>query len=596
LGFRNLTYTSYLIKLQSCNSYPMPGKLSQFFQELQRRNVIKVLAWYAGIAIVLIGLTSDIAGPFNLPDWVPRVIIILIIIGFPITVILSWIFDFTPEGFQKTRPLENMEVGKTVPDFSIDDPTYDGSIAVLPFHDMSPDKDQEYFCEGISEEIINALTRVEKLKVIARTSAFAFKGQQMDIRDIGRTLSVAHVLEGSIRKDGVKLRITAQLIRVEDGSHLWSETYDRELKDIFRIQEEISLTIVEKLKMSIRGGARGGILKRYTESTAAYQYYLKGIYYYQFMTPEANQKAQEYYRKAIETDPQYALVYSILGSNFGFAGILGFIPPEVSVKNARENTMKALEIDSTIPVAHSTLGAINLLYEWDLKAAEEGFLKSVQLNPNTAWDRFFYSWYLRSAGQFKESIAEALIALEKDPFNILISSEVGITFLMAGRVDEAIERQKWTIDLYPNGFMAHMYLGEALEVKGLLEEAVDSYGKAVTLSNGSPMTETKLACALLKAGQTEEAREKIEKVEQMINAVYIPSSLLVPYYLLKNDLDRAYHWLKKACDERDFNLTRLMSTPIIDHRMPDDPRFNALLESTGLNKYQHSKSVAQQGD
>ncbi|MFN2303442.1 MAG: hypothetical protein ACK2TV_06890, partial [Anaerolineales bacterium] len=196
----------------------MPGKLSQFFQELQRRNVIKVLAWYAGIAIVLIGLTSDIAGPFNLPDWVPRVIIILIIIGFPITVILSWIFDFTPEGFQKTRPLENMEVGKTVPDFSIDDPTYDGSIAVLPFHDMSPDKDQEYFCEGISEEIINALTRVEKLKVIARTSAFAFKGQQMDIRDIGRTLSVAHVLEGSIRKDGVKLRITAQLIRVEDGS------------------------------------------------------------------------------------------------------------------------------------------------------------------------------------------------------------------------------------------------------------------------------------------------------------------------------------------------------------------------------------------
>jgi adenylate cyclase len=563
-----------------------PNKLSRFWQELRRRHVIKVFIWYAGVAMVLIGLASDVAGPFNLPDGTLRLVIILIIIGFPLAMILSWFFDLSPEGLQRTRSVENEQAGITEPDLSLDDPSYEGSIAVLPFHDMSPEKDQEYFCDGISEEIINALTRVERLKVIARTSAFAFKGKQMDIRDIGNALNVANVLEGSIRKDGNRLRITAQLIRAEDGSHLWSDTYDRELKDVFSIQDEISLAIVEELKMNIRVGTRGGILKRHTENPKAYQYYLKGLYYYQFMTPEGNRKAQENYRKAIETDPYYALVYSILGSNFLFAGLQGFIPPNVAVKNARENTEKALEIDNTIAVAHSTMGGISLLHDWDLKASGEEFLRSVQLNPNTAWDRFFYAWYLRSLGRFDEAFAEYFIALEKDPFNILIGTEIGLAFLLAGKTDEAIERQKWVINLYPNGFMAHMNLGEALEVKGLLNESIKSYEKALNLSNGSPMTDTRLACALHKAGKAEEAREKIEKVEHMIKAVYIPSSLLVPYYLLKKDLDRAFHWFNKACEERDFNINRVLNSPIIEYRFPDDPRFNALLEKTGLNKYQ----------
>ena len=356
--------------------------------------------------------------------------------------------------------------------------------------------------------------------------------------------------------------------------------------DIFHIQDEISLAIVEELKMNIRGGARGGILKRHTENPKAYQYYLKGLYYYQFMTPEGNRKAQENYRKAVETDPNYALVYSILGSNFLFAGLQGFIPPNVAVKNAREYTQKALEIDKTIAVAHSTLGGISYLYDWDLEASTEDYIRSVQLNPNTAWDRFFYAWHLRSLGRFDEAFSEYFIALEKDPFNLLIGTEIGLALLMAGRTDEAIERQKWVIGLYPNGFMAHMNLGEALEVKGLLNEAIASYEEAVSLSYGSPMTATRLACALHKAGKKEEALEKIEKVEHIINTVYVPSSSLVPYYLLIKDLDRSFHWFNRACEERDFNIPRLLNSPITEYRMPDDPRFNALLAETGLNKYQ----------
>jgi TolB-like protein/Tfp pilus assembly protein PilF len=563
----------------------MPNRLSRFWKELKRRKVIKVLAWYTGVAVVLIGLASDVAGPLNLPDWAHRIILILLIVGFPLTLIISWIFDITPEGLQKTPALDLDPAEKKDNSQFAHDPSYDGSIAVLPLQDMSPDKDQEYFCDGISEEIINALTRVERLKVIARTSAFAFKGTQMDIRDVGNSLNVANVLEGSVRKDGNKLRITIQLIRVDDGSHMWSDTYNRELKDIFSIQDEISLAIVEKLKMNLRGSAKGGILKRYTENTEAYQYYLKGLYFYSMMTPEGNQKAQENYRKALETDPNYALVYSILGSNFIFAGLQGFIPPEVSIKYAREYTEKALEIDKTVPVAHSTMGGISQLYDWDLEAAEKGFYKSVQLNPNTAWDRFFYAYFLRTVGKFKEAIAESLIALEKDPLNFYINTEIGRTFLMAGRIDQAVEKQMGAIKIFPNGFLAHMNLGEAMEVKDLLDDAIESYNKAVSLSGGSPLAEAKLASALYRAGKKAESQEKIERIEKMMAAVYIPPSILVPYYLLNKDLDRAYHWFKKSCDQKDFNLPDFINAPIDYYRIPDDPRFTALLEKTGLIHY-----------
>jgi len=565
----------------------MPNRLSQFWQELKRRNVLKVFLWYAGGAMVLIGLASDVAGPFNLPDGTLRLVIILIIIGFPMAMIFSWIFDITPEGLKKTQPYEAVgsdenEKRKTVPRVK-----YNNSIAVLPFEDMSPGKDQEYFCEGISEEIINSLTQVRRLKVIARTSAFAFKGKHLDIREIGNTLDVANVLEGSIRKDGNKIRITAQLIRVEDGYHLWSETYNREIEDIFSIQEEISLAIVEKLKMNILGEAMGGILKRYTENTVAYMFYLKGLNYYQKMTPEGNQKAQENYRKAIEEDPDYALVYAILGSNYMHATMSGFISPDEAVKYAREYTKKALGIDKTIPVANSTLGCIKLFYDRDLEASEEYFIKSVRLNPNTAWDRWFYSLYLRYIGRIDEAIAESLYALENDPFNIYIQSYIGLYYLQAGDTDECVKWQKSVINLYPTGFMAFQHLGEALEVKGLLEEAIESYEKAVSLSSGSPLVETKLACTLHKSGRTDEARKKVEKVENMKRGVtfYIPSAPLILYYLLTKDLDSAFYWLKKASDEHDFNLPLMMRTPLAEYRMPDEPRFNALLEETGLNKY-----------
>jgi TolB-like protein len=246
---------------------------------------------YAGAAIVIIGLASDVAGPFNLPEGAQRLVIIVAIIGFPIAMIFAWIFDITPEGIERTTYMEHFKGNTAQP--SAQHSNFKGSIAVLPFKDMSPNKDQEYFCEGISEEILNSLARVESLKVIARTSAFAFKDKPMDIREIGKRLNVVNILEGSIRKNENQLRITAQLIKVEDGSHLWSETYNRNLKDVFKIQEEIALEITKKLKINLLGREIDAIEKSHTVDMEAYDLYLKGLYHWQKMTPEANIKAVE---------------------------------------------------------------------------------------------------------------------------------------------------------------------------------------------------------------------------------------------------------------------------------------------------------------
>jgi adenylate cyclase len=559
----------------------MPNKVYKFWQELKRRNVIKVLIMYAGVAIVLIGLASDVAGPFNLPDWAPRLIIILVIIGLPIAVILSWVFDITPEGIQKTGERQGttgMGEQNPVHDYTAD---FKSSVAVLPFQDMSPQKDQEYFCDGISEEIINVLTRVERLKVIARTSAFAFKGRQMDIRDIGKTLGVENILEGSIRKDGKQLRITAQLIRVNDGSHLWSEAYNRELKDIFTIQEDISLTIVDKLKMKLVGEEKAEILKRPTDNVEAYQYYLKGLSYWQTMTPEGNRLAQENYMKAIEKDPQFALVWATLGSNYLFAASIGLIPTKLAVEKSSEYTSKALEIDSNMSIAHSSLAAISMAYDWNMKEAEREFKMAIQLNPNSGWDHFFYSSYLKLARRFDEAIAESNIALELDPFNIYISTQVGTTYLMAGLVDEAIEKQKWTIGIYPNNYMAHQNLGDALQAKSALDDALTEYETAVNLSDGNLTAVSRLACAYYQTGDTEKAEELIQDIKSKLEKQYVPASVFIPYYIVKKEFDQAYTLLERALSERDFNLLYELPSPVSEYQLPDESRFTDLLKKFG---------------
>jgi TolB-like protein/Tfp pilus assembly protein PilF len=490
----------------------MPNKLPQFWKELRRRKVINVYFWYAGAAIVLIGLADEVAGPFNCPEGAQRLVIILAVIGAPLVMVFSWIFDITPEGIKRTTSMERSNWDEAhLPDYSSD---FKGSIAVLPFKDMSPNKDQEYFCEGISEEIINSLSRVESLKVIARTSAFAFKDQSIDIREIGQKLQVSNSLEGSLRKDGRKLRITAQLIRVEDGFHLWSEVYDRDLKDVFKIQEDIALEITKNLNIKILGKEKEAIEKSYTVDLEAYDLHLKGLYIWQRMTPEANKEAVQYYKASIEKDPQFALGYSILAGNYGFTVYAGFSPPKYALPKAKELTLKAIEIDDTVTVAYANLAMVTAYYDWNWEAGEEIMLKGLRLIPNSGWDHWYYAMLLLATNRYEKAITEAKRALELDPFNVFINIALGNLLFLARKYDLAMEKLLWSCDMYPDNFFAFLHLGEVYRVKEKFPQAIEAFEKAVQFSRGVPMAVSRLAWAYQETGRSKEAEELIKQLEQ----------------------------------------------------------------------------------
>jgi len=345
----------------------MPGKsgnIGQFWQELKRRKVVRVITVYAAATFVIPELVSIIAEPLQLPDWTLALVIVLLCIGFFITVILSWVYDITPDGIEKTKPVQEIkELVKPTGSIAWKIATYVSvsvilafvifylintnkpseaqtqigkSIAVLPFVDMSPQKDQEYFCDGITEELINSLTHIDGLKVIARTSSFAFKGKQEDIREIGRKLDVETLLEGSVRKAGERLRITAQLINVEDGSHLWSQQYDRELEDIFAIQDEISLAITDILKLKLLGDENTLVTVRQTDNIEAYNLYLRGRYFWNLRTEEDLKRSIQYYKQAIEHDSKYALAFAGLADAYFIMAWWDWYPRTEGYEKGRE--------------------------------------------------------------------------------------------------------------------------------------------------------------------------------------------------------------------------------------------------------------------
>ena len=300
------------------------------------------------------------------------------------------------------------------------------SLAVLAFTNMSADKENEYFCDGLSEEIINALSHIQELRVAARTSAFAFKGKEIDIREVGEKLNVGTVLEGSVRKSGQRLRITAQLINVEDGYHIWSGQFDREMKDIFDIQEEISLTIVDHLKLKLLKGEKEKILKRYTEDHEAYELYLKGLHFWRRRYEKGLQKSLQYFQLAAEKDPSYALPHVGIADAFGILGVYGFMPPHQAYSRARAAANKALEIDPELAEVYASLGWIAMWYDRDWPAAESHFLKAIRMKPDYPEAHLWYGNLLTCTGRADESIREMRKGKELEPLEPAPPTHVGL--------------------------------------------------------------------------------------------------------------------------------------------------------------------------
>jgi TolB-like protein/Flp pilus assembly protein TadD len=490
-------------------------------------------------------------------------------------IIIKWYLkykDFQIEGKAKS---EEEKIESKSPTVS----SVKKSIAVLPFVDMSPEKDQEYFCDGIAEEIINTLTHIENFKVIARTSAFAFKDKQVDIREIGRVLGVETLLEGSIRKADNRLRITAQLIKVADGSHIWSERYDRDMKDVFAIQDEISLAVADNLKVKLLGEIKPMAAKCHSENLEAYNLYLRGTFCYQTLTVEGLIKASEYFEQALQKAPAFALAYVGLGYVNWLSTVWGNVPPNEAYPKANEYAYRALKIDSTLAEAYSVLGNVNTFYYWNWMEAEQNFKHALQINRNSSMIHVNYSALLTFNKRHEEAISEAKRAQELDPLSGYINTRVGEAFAYAGHYDRAIEEYQAALTIHPDYYLAHAQLGNAYRAKAMFKETIAEKEKAVDLSERNPFMVASLACEYYQIGKTDKADRLFKSLSKRSANEYVPATSFYRIHIVRGEEDLALECLKRACTEHDTFLPWLRGTPII----PEGSKYMKLLKEMGLD-------------
>jgi TolB-like protein/Tfp pilus assembly protein PilF len=460
------------------------------------------------------------------------------------------------------------------------------SIAVLPFADMSPEKDQEYFCDGLAEEIINALTQIEDLHVVARTSAFSFKGQKVKIRDIGRELNVATVLEGSVRKAGNRLRITGQLVKVADGYHLWSERYDREMDDVFAIQDEITLAIVDKLKPRLLGGDKAKLARRRAVDLDAYNLYLKGRWFWSQYTQEAFKKAIECFEQAIEREPDYAPAYAGLAACYSLLPLLGPFEPKKTIPTAREAALKALQLDDNLAEAHRSMAQVKSYYDWDWKSGEREHKRAIELNPGDAISHIWYALFLMRMGRHDEAIDEAERALELDPLSPYINQSAAHVFCLTNEPDRAISVIRRVLEMDPNYSAAHILLGLAYWYKAEYEEAMPEFQMGMEGSSGlEPAAQMMVGTVYALTGRRDESLQIREDLLERSRREYVPAFFPAMLSFALGETDRGFEWLDKAYEEHDLYLTVLKRSPqldILDIR--SDPRYTAMLKKIGLDK------------
>lgn len=454
------------------------------------------------------------------------------------------------------------------------------SIAVLPFANISNDTDNEYFCDGLAEELLNALSKIEALRVAARTSAFSFKGKEADVREIGQKLNVSAVLEGSVRKAGNRLRITAQLVNVVDGYQLWSERYDRQMEDVFDIQDEISLSIVGALRVKLLGEEKEQVLKRYTENAEAHRLYLKGLYFTSRGTKEGAQKGIEHFQQAVELDPGYALAFAGLADAYCWLSHL-YAEPKAVLEKARAAARTALELDETLAEAHVALGLVKLWYDWEWPEVEREFRRAIELNPSHAEAHHWYAFYLTAMKRFDEGRIEVKLALALDPLSLMIQSMSGWCLYFARRYDEAIAQFRQSLELEPNFFISYWGLGWTYIQQGHYQAAITELNRALPLSGGGTEILAALGHAYARLGERREARQWLDQLEQLAGQRYVSPFYRALVYVGLGEREQACAALLEACDDRFEWLTQCKVDPVWD-TLHSEPRFQELLRRMGL--------------
>lgn len=589
------------------------------FSELKRRNVFRVAIAYLAACWLLIQVIETLFPIFKLSDSLLRMIVTVLIIGFPLVLIFSWLFELTPEGFvlekdaDRSRSVEHY-TGKKLDRtiivvlslalgyFSFDsfvlEPARDAkrqetvvkqarsdalvesygekSIAVLPFLNMSSDAEQEFFSDGIAEELLNSLTKIPELRVISRSSAFSYKGKDVDLPTIAKRLNVAHILEGSVRKSGNQVRITAQLIEARTDTHLWSETYDRPLDDIFAMQDEIAASVVEQLKLTLL--KNGAITVRKTDPDA-YALFLQARHIRLQNNPQAYAKALELYQQALAIDPNYPPALEGLAEMYVYHGVIGMLPVEDAAGHARDAINRALDIDPDFGVAVAGLGWIAILYDHDLAASARHFERAFMLDPTDLDIIDGVAFLAEALGRVDTAIQFKEYAVARDPAGPVGYFELGVAYLKVGRPGDAASSIRTALALHPGHFGAYQVLGLALLANGENEAALDAMEQEVI----DTYRLSGLAVAHFELGQPDESdRLLAELIEKHGTEA---SADVASVFAMRGEEDEAFEWLERALTNNESSLANI-ATQYSFRNLHEDPRWQPFLAGLGQSEAQ----------
>jgi adenylate cyclase len=474
---------------------------------------------------------------------------IIVLSGLAVTSLVACYFLY-PKIIVPLRPKEKIAVA---------------SIAVLPFVNMSNDPNQDYLSDGLTDGILNSLAHIEGLKVSARNSSFRFKGLNVDIKEVGKKLDVGTVLEGSVQIDGDRIRITAQLINVEDEFHFWSEQYDEKMDNVFAIQDKIATAIAEKLELTLLAREYDKNIKK-PKVTKAFDLYLKGRAHWNVRTPSDLKKGIELFEQAIAIDSSYAAAYSGLADCYNALGYGSHLSPKQTFRKAKVAAMKAWQLDSTLAEPHASLGFFNFYYGWDWEAAEQEFRTSIALNPNYALAYNWYAYYLTAMQRYDEAIAILKKAIELDPLSEPIHSDIGFSIYYSGNYEQAVEKLQACVRTNPRFGPAHLWLGRSYQEQGNYVQAIYEYKAALDLNNDWPVALAALGHVYGVSGDKKNAHHILNTLRRLSAKKFVTAYGMALVYAGLDEKEQAFNWLNKAYEERSNWLVWLKT----------DPRFNSL--------------------
>jgi len=576
---------------------------SRFINELRRRKVFRSGAAYVVIAWLLIQVADILLGTFAAPAWAMRVVVVALAVGFPVVLMLAWLYEITTQGVKRT---EQVSEGESIPahtgrktdfviigvlivavalfaverfrwiDFGIDPSTDIRSIAVLPLDNLSGDPEQEYFVDGMTETLIAELSKIGALRVISRQSVMRFKGSDEPLPEIARKLNVDAVVEGSALLIGDQARITVQLIAAATDVHLWADNYDRDLSDVLALHSEVARAIAKEIQIVVTPEEAARLANVREVNPEAHRLYLLGQYHLYKSQPTDIDKAMGYFQQAIVLDPQYAQVHVGLANVYGASAFYGFAHPQDAWKKSRAAAVRALEIDSELADAHAVYATVDFYFDWEWKNAEEKFRRAISLNPNYATAYQFYAWYLIAMGRTEEAQNSIRRGLELDPLAIFAYSTASDVFYMSRQYDQAITQLQEALDLNRDDTFALSRLGWSYVQKGMFTEAISNMKRAVTLSPYNPELSWMLGHAYAVAGQIAEARKILDELHALATSQYVHAYGFALIHVGLGENDAALEWLDRAYQDRNSWMPYVQVEPRLDP-LRADPRFQDLL-------------------